>query len=51
MAELGISAQSRRKFKATTDSEHAWPIADNALHRDFTTTEPDRVWVADMTDI
>jgi putative transposase len=51
MAKLGISAQSRRKFKATTDSEHAWPIADNALDRDFTTTEPDRVWVADITYI
>jgi putative transposase len=36
---------------AQTDSEHAWPIADNALDRDFTTTEPDRVWVANMTDI
>jgi putative transposase len=51
MAKLGISARVRRKFKATTDSEHAWPIAANALDRDFTTTEPDRVWVADITYI
>jgi transposase InsO family protein len=49
MAKLGISARSKRKFKVTTDSKHAWPIAENHLDRDFTTTEPDRVWVADMT--
>jgi putative transposase len=51
MAKLGISARSRRKFKVTTDSKHAWPIAENHLNRAFTTTEPDRVWVADMTYI
>ncbi len=51
MAKLGISAHPRPKFKVTTDSEHAWPIADNVLERAFTTTEPDRVWVADMTYI
>jgi transposase InsO family protein len=51
MAKLGISARSKRKFKVTTDSKHAWPIAENHLNRDFTTVEPDRVWVADMTYI
>jgi putative transposase len=49
MAKLGIGARSKRKFKATTDSEHDSPIAKNVLGRDFTTTEPDRAWVADMT--
>jgi transposase InsO family protein len=51
MAKLGIGARSKRKFKATTDSEHDSPIAKNVLGRDFTTTEPDRAWVADMTYI
>ncbi len=51
MAQLGISARSRRKFRVTTDSEHPLPIAENILNRDFTTTEPDRVWVADLTYI
>jgi putative transposase len=51
MAKLGIGARPKRKFKATTDSEHDSPIAKNVLDRDFTTTEPDRVWVADMTYI
>lgn len=51
MEKLGICALRKRKFKATTDSEHDLPIAQNVLARDFTTTEPDRAWVADMTYI
>ncbi len=51
MAQLGICARPQRKFKATTDSEHDLPIAKNVLDRDFTTTEPDRAWVADLTYI
>lgn len=51
MAQLGLRARPKRKFKATTDSEHPFPIADNVLNREFKTTEPDRVWVADMTYI
>jgi putative transposase len=49
MAKLGIGARPKRKFKATTDSEHDLPIAQNVLDRNFTTAEPDRAWVADMT--
>jgi putative transposase len=49
MTKLGICARPKRKFKVTTDSEHDLPIAENVLDRDFTTTEPDRVWVTDMT--
>lgn len=51
MAKLGISARPKRKFKATTDSEHDLPIAENVLDRDFIVSEPDQVWVADMTYI
>lgn len=51
MAKLGISACPKRKCKATTDSGHDLPIARNVLDRNFTTTEPDRAWVADMTYI
>ena len=49
MAHLGIRARTKRKFKATTDSKHPFPIAPNVLDRAFKTVEPDRVWVADMT--
>jgi putative transposase len=49
MAKLGICVRPKRKFKVTTDSVHDLPIAENVLNRDFTTTEPDRGWVADIT--
>ncbi len=51
MTKLGICARPQRQFKATTDSQHDLPIAENILDRDFTTTEPDRAWVADITYI
>ncbi|PZD70246.1 hypothetical protein C1752_15938 [Acaryochloris thomasi RCC1774] len=52
MAKLGISARRKRQFKVTTtDSDHAYSVAENVLNRDFTTTEPDRAWVADLTYI
>lgn len=51
MGKLGICVRPKRKFKATTDSDHSYPIASNVLERDFSTDEPDRSWVADMTYI
>jgi len=52
MAKLGICARRKRPFKvSTTDSDHAYPVAENVLNRDFTAPEPDRSWVADMTYI
>ena len=51
MAKLAIRARPQRKFKVTTDSEHAGLTAENVLDRDFTTHEPDPVWVADITYI
>ncbi|NJK52650.1 MAG: IS3 family transposase [Leptolyngbyaceae cyanobacterium SU_3_3] len=44
MAKLGVGAHPKRKFKATTDSEHDLPIEKNVLARDFTATEPDRIF-------
>lgn len=49
MAVLGINAHLRRKFKATTDSNHGLAIAENTLARDFKTEAPDQAWVADIT--
>jgi putative transposase len=51
MAQLGICARSKRKFKATTDSVHHFPIAQNLLERNFTTSGPDQAWVSDITYI
>jgi putative transposase len=51
MAKLGICARLKRKFRVTTDSKHSLAIAKIVLDRNFTTTEPDRAWVADITYI
>lgn len=46
-----LVAVQRRKFKATTNSRHNWPIAPNLLSRNFITTGPNRIWVTDITYI
>lgn len=51
MRENGINARHKRRFKATTDSKHALPVAGNLLDRNFTPSAPNRVWTADMTYI
>lgn len=45
----GIKARGKRKFKATTDSNHGLPVAENLLNREFTPAQPDRVWASDIT--
>ena len=45
----GLAARPKRRWKRTTDSNHAEPVAPNRLQRDFTASAPDRVWVADTT--
>lgn len=47
--ELGLRAKGRRRFKATTDSHHAYPVAPNRLERRFDAPTADRVWVGDIT--
>ena len=49
MKKHGIQAKHKKKFKATTDSNHKLPIAKNRLKRDFTATKPNQVWVSDIT--
>jgi putative transposase len=51
MRENGIRARHKRRFKATTDSKHALPVAPNLLDRNFTPEAPNQVWTADMTYI
>ena len=51
MRENGIRARHKRRYKATTDSKHHLPVADNLLKRDFMPTAPNKVWTADMTYI
>ena len=47
----GIEAVAKRRFKATTDSDHAQPVADNALDRQFDVECADAAWCADLTYI
>ncbi len=51
MREEGLCARRRRKFKATTDSRHDFPIAPNLVARDFDVDTQDRVWAGDVTAI
>ena len=47
--KLGIRCKQKRKFKATTDSKHTLPVAENILGRHFTVTAPNKVWTSDIT--
>jgi putative transposase len=51
MVDERIRGQRKRRFRVTTDSRHSLPIAPNLLEREFTTSKPNEVWVADITYI
>jgi transposase InsO family protein len=46
-----LFAKRRRKFKATTDSKHNYPIAPNLLNQCFDVDRQNQVWVSDITYI
>ena len=47
--KLGLRCKQKRKFKATTDSEHKLPVAENILGQQFKVAGPNTVWVSDIT--
>jgi len=47
--KLGLRCKQRRKFKATTDSRHSLPVAENLLAQRFTAEAPSRAWLSDIT--
>jgi putative transposase len=49
--KLGIRCKQIKKFKATTDSNHTLPVAENLLDQDFTVEFPNEAWVSDITYI
>lgn len=51
MRNAGIRAKQKRKFVATTDSKHDFPVAKNILDRQFDVVAPNKVWAADITYI
>jgi len=47
----GIQSKIRKKWRATTNSNHKYPIVPNKLNREFTTLRPNQVWVSGITYI
>lgn len=51
MRENGIYSRLKRKYKATTNSNHRYPVAPNLLDQDFRSEAPNQKWVGDITYI
>lgn len=49
MRSTGLIARQKRRFRGTTDSAHASPIAPNLVARNFEAEGPNQVWVGDVT--
>ena len=49
MRENALKARQRRRFKRTTDSLHAFPVAPNLLNQDFNATGPNQKGGADIS--
>ena len=49
--KLGIRCKQIKKFKATTDSKHALPVAENMLEQNFKADALNKIWVSDITYI
>src|SRR3989304_10213376 len=46
---LGIRCKQKRKFKVTTHSRHELPVAENLLEQQFKVSQPNKVWLSDIT--
>ena len=51
MQKAKIRSIIKRKFRATTDSEHKYAIAENRLERNFNPGKTGRAWVSGITYI
>jgi putative transposase len=49
MKENDLRAKAKKKYKATTDSDHDNKVYENILDRNFNVNKPDTVWVSDIT--
>jgi len=49
MRENGWKSKVVKKYKATTNSNHNLPVAENLLNREFTADRPNQKWVSDIT--
>jgi putative transposase len=51
MKKANIRSIAKKRFVATTDSKHSYPVAPNLLNREFNVDRPGKVWVSDLTCI
>jgi putative transposase len=51
MKRSGIRGKAKRKFKTTTKSNHQRPKAENLVKQNFQSSEPNKLWVSDITYI
>lgn len=51
MRKNGIQSKTVKKYKATTDSNHDLPVAENILNRGFTADMRNKKWLSDITYI
>ena len=49
--EYKLYSKRKRKFKATTNSNHKLPVAENLLNQNFNVDKPAAVWVTDISYI
>jgi transposase InsO family protein len=49
--KLGLTCKNKKKYKATTDSNHNMPVAGNLLGQKFEVSGPNKIWVSDITYI
>lgn len=51
MKKAGIRSEHKKKYRATTDSKHEHPVAENLLDRNFQVAAIGQAWVSDLTYI
>ena len=51
MRTHGLQIRCRRRFRRTTDCRYSFPMAFNHRDRKFDVTQPNEVWVGDITYI
>ncbi|QFY44440.1 IS3 family transposase [Candidatus Methylospira mobilis] len=48
MRQADLRCKTRRRFKATTNSQHNLPVAANPLGRQFSVQRPNQAYVGDI---
>jgi putative transposase len=49
--KLGLRCKQKKKFKATTNSKHNLPVANNLVDQIFQASRPCQIWLGDITYI